>query len=234
MGIAETIIWAWPQVARDGLTIFGEQQAVESFVDADFPIAIGQEASVSPSFSTNVVTSISGHEYRNANWSEARLRFDAGPGVRGESELAILIDFFRARRGRAVGFRFRDPFDYSSAALDAPPLPSDQNLGIGDGARMRFALRKYYGEVERRISRPVAGTVRVAVGGAERASGWTLAAGGNVVFAVAPATGAVVSAGFLFDVPVRFGEDRLDINRVSFAAGEAPSVPLVEIREDGE
>ncbi len=168
MGVAETIMWAWPQVARDGLTIFGEQQAMESFVDADFPIAIGQEASVSPGFSTNVVTSVSGHEYRNANWSEARLRFDAGPGIRGESELAELIDFFRARRGRAVGFRFRDPFDHSSAALDGVPLPSDQNVGIGDGARTRFALRKYYGDVERRITRPVAGSVRIAVGGVER------------------------------------------------------------------
>lgn len=233
MGVAETILWAWPQVARDGLTLFGEQQAMESFADADFPIAIGQEASVSPGFSTNVVTSVSGHEYRNANWSGGRLRFDAGPGIRGESELAQLIDFFRARRGRAVGFRFRDPFDHSSAALGGLPLPSDQILGTGDGVLTRFALRKYYGDVARRITRPVAGSVRVAVDGVERVSGWTLTAG-DVIFAQAPATGASVSAGFLFDVPVRFGEDRLDINRVSFAAGEAPSVPLVEIREEGE
>ena len=207
---------------------------MESFIDADFPIAIGQEASVSPGFSTNVVTSVSGHEYRNANWSEARLRFDAGPGIRGESELATLIDFFRARRGRAVGFRFRDPFDHSSTALNAAPSPTNQNLGIGDAVRTRFALRKMYGDAPRRISRPVAGSVRVAVGGTERVSGWTLLAGGTIEFAVAPASGAVVSAGFLFDVPVRFAEDRIDINRVSFAAGEAPSVPLVEVREDAE
>ena len=231
-GVAETIIWAWPQVARDGLTIFGEEQAMEAFVDVDFPIAIGQEASVSPGFSTNVVTSVSGHEYRNANWSEARLRFDAGPGIRGEAELAELIDFFRARRGRAVGFRFRDPFDHSSAALGGVAAPVDQALGVGDGARTRFALRKTYGGVERRISRPVAGSVRVAVAGVERVSGWSLVAGGSVLFTTAPANGAVVSAGFRFDVPVRFAEDRIDINRVSFAAGEAPSVPLVEIRED--
>ncbi|MBA3729950.1 MAG: DUF2460 domain-containing protein, partial [Sphingomonas sp.] len=181
-----------------------------------------------------VVTSVSGHEYRNANWSEARLRFDAGPGIRGESELVELIDFFRARRGRAVGFRFRDPFDHSSAALGSTPAPTDQNLGTGDGTRTRYALRKYYGVAERRISRPVAGSVRVAVAGVERLSGWTLLPGGYFEFAAAPPAGAIVSAGYYFDVPVRFAEDRLDINRVSFAAGEAPSVPLVEIREDGE
>jgi len=95
-------------------------------------------------------------------------------------------------------------------------------------------LRKTYGEVERRISRPVAGSVRVAVNGTERVSGWTLVAGGTVEFAVAPVASALVSAGYLFDVPVRFAEDRIDINRVSFAAGEAPSVPLIEVREDGE
>jgi uncharacterized protein (TIGR02217 family) len=233
LGVAEIFIWAWPQVARDGLTIFGEQQDMDEFADVPFPIAIGQEASVSPSFSTNVVTSVGGQEFRNANWSEARLRFDAGPGVRGERELATLIDFFRARRGRAVGFRFRDPFDFSSAAEGAAVTASDQLLGVGDGAKTRFSLRKLYGDAERRISRPVAGSVRVAVAGVERVSGWTLVRG-VVEFDAAPAVGAVVSAGFLFDVPVRFAEDRIDINRVSFAAGEAPSVPLIEVREDGE
>ncbi len=234
LGVAETIIWAWPQVARDGLTIFGEQQDMDEFAEVDFPIAIGQEASVSPGFSTNVVTSVSGHEYRNANWSEARLRFDAGPGVRGEAELALLIEFFRARRGRAVGFRFRDPFDHSSNGYDGVPGASDQAIGTGDDVATRFALRKTYAVgAERRITRPAAGSVRVAVGGVERVTGWTLAAGGTIDFTVPPASGAAIRAGFLFDVPVRFAEDRIDINRVSFAAGEAPSVPLIEVREGG-
>jgi uncharacterized protein (TIGR02217 family) len=42
-----------------------------------------------------------------------------------------------------------------------------------------------------------------------------------------------VRAGFLFDVPVRFAEDRLDVAGAAFAAGEAPSVPVVEVREAG-
>jgi uncharacterized protein (TIGR02217 family) len=222
-----------PQVLRDGLTIFGEERSVTPFDDVPFPIEIGQDASVGPSFSTNIVTSASGREARNANWAQARLRFDAGPGVRGESELQTLLAFFRARRGAAIGFRFRDPYDNSSSGMTAPPTPTDQQIGTGDGATSRFTLRKRYGGGEdRRITRPVTGSVRVAVGGVELATGWTVEDGGVVQFATAPASGASVTAGFLFDVPVRFAEDRIEVNRSTFLAGEAPSVPLVEIRED--
>jgi uncharacterized protein (TIGR02217 family) len=232
-GVAEVFLWAMPQVLRDGLTIFGEERSVTPFDDVPFPIEIGQDASVGPSFSTNIVTSASGREARNANWAQARLRFDAGPGVRGESELQTLLAFFRARRGAAIGFRFRDPYDNSSSGMTAPPTPTDQQIGTGDGATSRFTLRKRYGGGEdRRITRPVTGSVRVAVGGVELATGWTVEDGGVVQFATAPASGASVTAGFLFDVPVRFAEDRIEVNRSTFLAGEAPSVPLVEIRED--
>lgn len=231
-GIAETFIWAMPQLLRDGLTLFGKDQDVTPFEEVDFPIAIGAEASASPGFSTNVVTSASGHETRNANWQQARLRFDAGPGVRGDAELGLLIVFFRARRGAAVGFRFRDPFDNSSKVMTGAPTAVDQLLGVGDAVQTRFELRKTYAQGEvRRITRPVAGSVRVSVGSVAQAAGWTLGALGEVQFATPPATGAAVRAGYLFDTPVRFAEDRLDINRASFLAGEAPSVPLIEIRE---
>ena len=232
MGVAETLIWAWPQVARDGLTLFGKERELEPFHDVSFPIAIGQEASVAPGFSTNIVTSASGHEFRNVNWNQARLHFDAGPGVRGEDELGQLLAFFRARRGPAIGFRFRDPFDFSSAGMSGDPGATDQLLGEGDGTATRFALVKDYGGGERRrITRPVSGSVRVAVGSVERSSGWTVEPFGMILFDEPPPAGAAISAGYLFDCPVRFAEDRIEVNRASFAAGEAPSVPLVEIRE---
>jgi uncharacterized protein (TIGR02217 family) len=222
-----------PQWWRDGVTLFGGEDELQPFDDVEFPIAIGAQASVGPGFSTNVVTSASGHEQRNANWQQARLRFDAGPGVRGDAELGALLAFFRARRGSAVAFRFRDPFDHSSSGMTGAPGALDQVLGAGDGGATRFPLIKAYGDGERRrITRPVAGSVRVAVAGEELASGWTLEASGIVQFDEPPDDGAEVRAGFLFDTPVRFAEDRLDINRASFLAGEAPSVPLIEIRED--
>jgi uncharacterized protein (TIGR02217 family) len=232
-GCAEVFLWALPQVLRDGLTIFGEEQAVQPFDDVIFPIEIGQDASVAPGFSTNIVTSASGYEARNVNWAQARLQFDAGPGVRGEAELETLIAFFRARRGPATGFRFRDPFDNSSNGMTGTPAPTDQAIGTGDGATTRFALVKIYGTGEqRRITRPIAGTVRVALNGTEVLTGWTLQDKGVAEFDDPPEAGAAITAGFQFDVPVRFAEDRIEVNRSTVLAGEAPSAPLVEIRED--
>jgi uncharacterized protein (TIGR02217 family) len=230
--VAEVFIWALPQVVRDGVTFFGDNPVI-ALDDVSFPIEIGAEASVAPTFSTNVVSSASGNEYRNANWQQARLRFDAGPGVRSDSEVETLLAFFRARRGAAVGFRFRDPFDFSSNGMTGEPGALDQRIGTGDGSQVRFSLVKdYSGGEQRGITRPVAGTVKVAIDGAEQSSGWVLEALGEVVFDVPPEAGATITAGFLFDVPVRFADDRLEINRATFQAGEAPSVPLVEIREN--
>jgi hypothetical protein len=120
-GAAEVFVWALPQAMRDGFVWFGEEVAVEAFDDVLFPIAIGREASVEPGFSTAIVATAGGGEQRNADWADARMRFDAGPGVRGEAELGELIAFFRARRGAAKAFRFRDPFDDSSNGMTAEP-----------------------------------------------------------------------------------------------------------------
>jgi len=232
----EVVVWALPQVARDGylrLPATGEPD-MQAFDDVPYPLALGRDASVSPEFATTVAVTASGFERRNALWSDARLRFDVGPGVRSEEEMGTLIAFFRARRGPARGFRLRDPTDFSSRAMTGTATMLDQVLGTGDGIRSAFPLVKRYGSGEdaqvRRITRPLAQTVQVSIDGTG-STGWTLADGGVVSFAVAPPPGATVRAGFLFDVPVRFAEDRLDVSGAAFAAGEAPSVPIVEVRE---
>jgi uncharacterized protein (TIGR02217 family) len=80
--------------------------------------------------------------------------------------------------------------------------------------------------------KPVAGSVRVAVAGVELAAEAFAvdAASGRVSLMQAPAAGAAVTAGFEFDVPVRFDTDFLDIDLTAFRAGQIPSIPLVEIR----
>ena len=236
-GAAEVFFWAYPQIARDGFVHFDEEAgALQPFHDVSFPLALGLEAGVSPEFSTAIVVTASGREQRNANWADARLSYDAGLGVRSEADLNTLIAFFRARRGPAAGFRLRDPLDSSSAVDGGTPGAADQWLGEGDGTATRFALVKHYGPgadtQARRITRPLAGSVRVSVDGVEQLAGWALQPGGWVSFAEAPATGAEVRAGFRFDVPVRFTEDRLDVSLAAFRAGEAPNVQLIEIRED--
>jgi uncharacterized protein (TIGR02217 family) len=236
----EIFVWATPQVCRDGYVRLPvpEDSDMQAFDDVPYPLALGLDATIAPEFSTSVATTASGYERRNSVWADARLRFDVGPGIRSEAELGTLIAFFRARRGPARGFRLRDPSDFSSHAMTGTPTMADQLLGSGDGETVAFPLVKRYGGEEvagepqlRRITRPRADTLLVSVGGLPRLGGWTLAAGGVVTFDEAPAAGAEVRAGFLFDVPVRFAEDRLEIAGAAFAAGEAPSVPVVEIRE---
>lgn len=234
-GVPETFIWALPQVLRDGFTAFrlgGE--AMDAFDDVVFPLAIGRGASVAPEFSTAVVTTASGHERRNSDWQSARLRFDAGPGLRAEADVRALIAFFRARRGAARAFRFRDPTDHSSNAMTGTPTPLDQRIGTGDGIETGFRLAKRYGdgaEAEvRLITRPEAGTIVVAIDGAA-STAWALEPAGLIRFGEPPPAGAAITAGFRFDVPVRFAEDRLAVDLTSWAAGDLPSVPLVEVRE---
>jgi len=229
-GVAETVLWALPQVMRDGFTWFSEEAAMEAFDDVLFPLDIGRDAAVEAMTATAIASGAGGREQRNAEWAEARLRFDAGPGLRSEADLGRLLAFFRARHGPLRGFRFRDPLDDSSAGMTGVPGPLDQTLGIGDGTRSHFPLVKNYGAATRRITRPVAGSVRVAVNGAETAA-WSLDDRGVIVFAVPPAADAVITAGYRFDVPVRFAEDRLEVSRATFLAGEAGSVPLIEVRE---
>ncbi len=234
----ELFVWAQPQICRDGYTRLPEPQepdTMQSFDDISYPLALGMDASVAPEFSTSITVTASGHERRNSMWSDARLRFDVGPGVRSEVELGTLIAFFRARRGAARGFRLRDPSDFSSNGMMDVPTASDQVLGTGDGQQSSFALVKRYGDGTeaqvRPITWPVSGSVLISVDGNPVLTGWTLQDSGIVTFSQPPVPGTEIRAGFLFDVPVRFAEDRLDISGAAFAAGEAPSVPVVEIRE---
>ncbi|WP_086618699.1 DUF2460 domain-containing protein [Erythrobacter tepidarius] len=235
-GIARRYVWALPQVNRDGYTRLppSPEQAMDAFDDVLYPLALGRNTAVAPEFSTSIAVTASGHERRNALWSDARLHFDVGPGIRSEAELSELLAFFRARRGPARGFRIMDPFDHSSNGMTGTPTMSDQLIGIGDGLASDFQLTKSYGSGPepqiRPITRPRPETLLVSIDDVAT-SAWTLRAGGVLSFFSPPPAGAKIRAGFLFDVPVRFAEDRIDISAVNFRAGEAPSIPLIELRE---
>ncbi len=233
----ERFVWALPQVCRDGFVRLPpptEEDDMLPFDDVPYPLALGRDAMVTPEFSTSVAVTASGFERRNSLWSDARLRFDVGPGIRSEAELGVLLSFFRARRGAARGFRLRDPSDFSSNAMTGVPTATDQLLGNGDGLKASFPLLKRYGEDGaeqlRRITRPRVDSIVVSIDGLATTA-FTLDPGGVLRFTSPPATGKPVRAGFLFDVPVRFAEDKLEVSGAVFAAGEAPSVPVIEIRE---
>ena len=210
---------------------------MSAFHEIRFPLDVSLQGRGGPERRTEIVTLGSNRETRNARWAHSRRRYEAGYGVKTLTQLAQVIEFFEERRGRLHGFRWRDRADHASCAPGATPAPEDQKIGVGDGLRLAFQLVKTYGGAfsayERTISKPVAGSVRVAVNGVEK-NGSQFSVDittGVVIFAQAakPPADAVVTAGYLFDVPVRFDTDFLEIDMEAFEAGAIPRIPLIEI-----
>lgn len=208
-----------------------------AFHEVRFPIEISARSRGGPQRLTDIVVTGSGREQRNARWIDSRRRYDVGYGVKTPAAIALVTAFFEERRGRLYGFRWRDRADCMSCAPGATPAPTDQRIGAGDGATLCFQLVKTYGAAfapyARDISKPVADSVRIAVNGAEKIAGRDFNVDGRsglVSFAAAPAAGAAVTAGFLFDTPVRFDTDALEVDYAGLESGQIPKIPLIEIR----
>ncbi|MCF8473071.1 MAG: DUF2460 domain-containing protein [Emcibacter sp.] len=235
-GFTEIFVWAYPQIVRDGVIYTIDQGSdMTGFHEIRLPEDISYGASGGPQFMTNIIEMASGHEQRNREWSEARNIYDVGLGLRSENNLADLISFFRARAGRAYGFRYKDWIDYKSTSPEQIISSTDQEIGLGDGVTVSFQLIKTYSSggisQTRRIAKPVTATVKVAFDAIEQASGWQCdETNGVITFDVAPAAGVMITAGYEFDVPVRFYEDFLPITLESFKAGHVPSISLIEVR----
>ncbi|HTJ56991.1 MAG TPA: DUF2460 domain-containing protein [Devosiaceae bacterium] len=200
-----------------------------------FPLDIALGAHGGPERLTDVVTLRSGAEERNARWANSRRRYNAGYGVKSRADMQAVLAFFEERRGRFHSFLWRDGLDFSSNGGSGTPTALDQAIGIGDGTTTAFQLSKRYGAsfdpYFRPITKPVAGSVLVAVAGAETNGFSVDPLTGLVTLAAAPAAGENITAGFLFDVPVRFDTDQLDIELSSFDAADASSIPLIEVNE---
>jgi uncharacterized protein (TIGR02217 family) len=210
-----------------------------SFHEVRFPTDIARGAQGGPERRTDVVVLGSGFEERNSRWANSRRAYNAGYGVKSLDDLHAVIAFFEERRGRLHGFRWRDHADHKSCAPGAVPSPLDQAIGTGDAIDTSFQLVKTYGSAHapwmRVVKKPVAGSVRVAVAGAEQDEGTDFtvdAATGVVTFLPGhvPGVGGAVTAGFEFDVPVRFDTDKLEINLQGFRSGAIPHIPIVEVR----
>jgi uncharacterized protein (TIGR02217 family) len=209
-----------------------------AFHEVLFPLDIALGSAGGPERRTEIVTAGSGREERNARWAHSRRRYDAGYGIKSFEALSAVVAFFEERRGRLHGFRWRDRLDHSSA-LSGAVNPLDQAIGTGDGATATFPLSKTYGSIfapyQRLIAKPVPGSVRVAVEGVDAVEDTDFtcdAATGVITFLPGhiPAASAAITAGFLFDVPVRFDTDFLEVDLSAFAAGAIPKIPLIEIR----
>lgn len=196
------------------------------FEEVQFPSDISYGATGGPMFLTDVVSTVSGHEQRNSKWSQARAKYNVASGVKTETQWQALISFFRARRGKAVGFRFKDWSDYKAESVQ---------IGVGDDSTTEFQLVKIYSSgsvaVSRTITKPVSGTVDIYVDSVLQSSGVSVdTTTGVVTFSSAPALGEVITADFEFDVPVRFDTDEMAVSMDSFDAGNWSSIPLIEVR----
>ncbi len=206
-----------------------------SFIETPrFPTAISYNSAGGPSYSTRVVQVQSGHEKRNQNWSFPRHRYDVAYGVKQLSDLEDLITYLHAMTGRTHGFRFKDWADFKSCKTSETVDDQDQALGSGDAAEDEFQIIKTYTEgslsLARYITKPVSGTVTVALDGVNQASGWSVdTATGIITFSTPPGAGVVVSAGYEFDVPVRFDIDHLSTQITDYQMGTA-TAPMIEIR----
>lgn len=208
-----------------------------TFHDVRFPASLSFGALGGPERRTEIVTLANGFEERNTPWAHARRRYDAGLGLRSLDDVETLIAFFEARQGQLVGFRWKDWSDYQSCRPSCNVESSDQFIALGDAQTTAFQLVKNYRSgtttYARPIQKPVAGSVRVEVGGVpvQEDVDYTLDADtGMLQFNWAPDHTAEVRAGFEFDVPVRFDTASIMTSVSSFQAGEVPSVPVVEVR----
>jgi len=204
------------------------------FHDVQFPPRISHGCKGGPERKTVVVALASGQEQRNSQWAGSRRRYNAGYGIREMDQLNAVIAFFEERRGRLTAFRWKDWSDYKSCPPSQQPAALDQLLGTGDGSQTVFQLIKTYGGTFnpyiRQITKPVQGTVRIALGGTEQGGGFSVDhTTGRVTFAQAPGFGLRVSAGFEFDVPARFDTDQIDVTMVDHTIGEIPNIPIIEV-----
>lgn len=208
-----------------------------SFHEVSFPLRLALGATGGPMRRTDIVNLSNGRENRNQRWRNARRRYEVGSAIKTLDDLYSVLEFFEARRGQLYGFRFRDPLDYRSGKPSEPITATDVELGLGSGDEAEFQLVKYYGDAESRfrraIEKPRENSLLVAVDGTvadsetyalDDTTGIIRFTEGHI-----PDNGAVVTAGFEFDVPVRFDVAQIEINLSHFQAGQVPHVALVEI-----
>ncbi|MCE0504363.1 DUF2460 domain-containing protein [Roseivivax sp. GX 12232] len=207
------------------------------FHDVRFPPRLSFGALGGPERRTEVVTLANGHEERNTPWAQSRRRYDAGVGLSAPDDIAEVVAFFEARQGRLHAFRWKDWADFKSCAPSRAVHFEDQVIAEGDGETAEFQLVKLYRSgaqsYRREITKPVPGSVRLGLHDTERSAGVDFTvdhATGLVRFFEPPIAGVAVTAGFEFDVPVRFDTDAIRSSAATFQAGEVPDVPVVEVR----
>lgn len=196
------------------------------FIDARFPTDISYGISGGPYFETEIIETHSGAEYRNIRTPYGRNKYNVVSGIKTKEQLDEVVSFFRAARGKAMGFRFKDWLDFDA---------KEQLLGWGDGNNKKFQLVKIYSKgvtIEaRKITKPVAHTEKIFIDG-KRTRLYRLDYDtGEVVFAKPPRKGTKIEASFEFDVPVRFNTDQISASIENYGVHGFDDIELIELVE---
>lgn len=204
----------------------------DAFHNVRFPDDISNGATGGPGFKTDIVEFASGKEQRNVKWSQSRMAWDVAHSIRTGEEMDRLVAFFRNRKGRAYGFRFKDWTDYEC---------EQSRFATGDGETNKFQLSKWYNLDEtyegsatfekRKITRPVEGTLKLWVNGIATVAFTCDYDTGIVTFADIPPDNAILQAEFEFDVPCRFDTDQMKYTREAYDIYTWGQILVVEIKE---
>ncbi len=179
-------------------------------------------------FNTTVVTSDSGRAATNQNWQDGRCVWSFGYQNMSPDDYKSVTAFFRARRGMARGFLFKDWSDF-----DIPR----QGIGQGTGSATEFPIFKTYNDgygytIDRRIYRPRSDKIRVWLNGVENFA-YSYVSPGKITFPTPPANGHLVEIQVdEFYIPVRFTTDALQLNMLWVGNASIMGLSIMEVIED--
>ncbi len=208
------------------------------FHEVRFPVKISYGSTGGPSRRVDIVTLANGFEERNSPWAYSRHKYNVGYGIKQLTEAYQVVEFFQAREAQLYGFRYKDWADYKSCNSSELVAATDQVIGTGDGVTEAFQLVKTYSDIGnsyiRAVTKPIASSVIIAFDGIiqDITTFYVDPYSGIVLFASAPPSGVRITAGYEYDVPVRFDTDWLPINLSNYEAGEFADIPLIEVRID--
>lgn len=195
------------------------------FCEERFPVDISYGSSGGPIYATDITALANGYEQRNINWQYPKSKYNIAPGIKNAEQMAQLLAFFHNMRGRALGFRYKDWADFRA---------HNQHIAIADGINSSFQLYKTYrvGEMQmqRIIKKPVPNTLMIYLDGVVEEGVAIDYEKGLLTFNDVPEQGAVITANFEFDVPVRFETDHLNSSIENYETFLTAEIPLIEIR----
>lgn len=208
------------------------------FHEIQLSTKISYGATGGPRRKTEIIELYSGFEERNSPWSQSRRSYNIGYGIRDTDDVYDIMEFFEAREASLYGFRYKDWSDYKSTKplLENIVAATDQVIGVGTGAEILLQLIKTnpdtHNTIVREITKPIASSVIIAVDGItiDPVNYYVSEVSGRVTFGYLISAGQIITAGFEFDVPVRFAQEELRINLANYEKGEIPDIALVEVR----